>query len=779
MMMRHPATLCSWIVTAGCGLLAATALAAPGETEPTSKEVSAIAPSYGWNGLVISKVGEGISNLVAADIDGDGRGDLAVVHNGGSKIELLVLPKEGERPGDGKPLDEGMNRLTDESFYRRESVAVEERVYALLIRDFDRDGRAELAWTGDSGKLTVARRGDASYEPAQRLEIDKLSNSRTSLASGDVDGDSREDLVVLGIEDTYVFRQGEDGRFLESERLPNATRGADELVLRDVDGDGMLDLLYVSSGSEWPLRFRFGKGGGAFGPELRSRFAEVRQVAVGELDGKPGAEAVAVRQKSGRLALLRYGRTPGEGEALAPPRATPLPAIKDQEQREFVLADIDGDGTPELLVAEPSAAQVIVHRGLMGGTASAMRTASFVSVSKPRLGDLDGDGAPELVVAAPAEKAIGVSAIDPEDGPRFPRPLAVPGGWDLLALDVADVDADGKAEILVVAADGRGRDRKGRLATLDGEGTVEADFDLGTLKKDPNDLWLIDLDRDGRRDAVLFVPQDSPRILLAKAEGGFVELDAEQAPGLGILKGLDRAALAYGDVDGDGAAELVVPKTNFVRALFLGSDKKPVTVLQANLDETSAQAERVALLDLDADGVNELLVFEKSKSRLEVYGREGEGHARRAKVDLGGVSPVALGAADLDADGRQDALFFAPDSVAACRNGAETLGFDLVADLEIPLKRAYADHIALGDVNGDGVQDAVLTEATDNQLVFVAVRESALEYALRFRVFETRIFGAQRSGREPREVLVAECTGDDKPDVAVIVHDRVIVYPQE
>ena len=32
---------------------------------------------------------------------------------------------------------------------------------------------------------------------------------------------------------------------------------------------------------------------------------------------------------------------------------------------------------------------------------------------------------------------------------------------------------------------------------------------------------------------------------------------------------------------------------------------------------------------------------------------------------------------------------------------------------------------------------------------------------------------------EPREALVADVTGDKKNDLIVLVHDRILVYPQE
>ena len=51
---------------------------------------------------------------------------------------------------------------------------------------------------------------------------------------------------------------------------------------------------------------------------------------------------------------------------------------------------------------------------------------------------------------------------------------------------------------------------------------------------------------------------------------------------------------------------------------------------------------------------------------------------------------------------------------------------------------------------------------------------------LHFTVFDRNPYyrGRKGSGVEPREILVADLTNDNLQDVVILVHDRVIVYPQ-
>jgi hypothetical protein len=48
-------------------------------------------------------------------------------------------------------------------------------------------------------------------------------------------------------------------------------------------------------------------------------------------------------------------------------------------------------------------------------------------------------------------------------------------------------------------------------------------------------------------------------------------------------------------------------------------------------------------------------------------------------------------------------------------------------------------------------------------------------------VFEERTFRSRRGTDqgEPREALIIDLTGDGRNDLALVVHDRILVYPQE
>jgi hypothetical protein len=96
---------------------------------------------------------------------------------------------------------------------------------------------------------------------------------------------------------------------------------------------------------------------------------------------------------------------------------------------------------------------------------------------------------------------------------------------------------------------------------------------------------------------------------------------------------------------------------------------------------------------------------------------------------------------------------------------------------------AYAG-FAAGDLNSDGRPEIALVEYKGDHLEILALCDDWRPLAaMRFKVFEKKSYRRQRSASkaeaEPRELAIADVTGDGKEDLIAVIHDRIIVYPQD
>jgi hypothetical protein len=101
---------------------------------------------------------------------------------------------------------------------------------------------------------------------------------------------------------------------------------------------------------------------------------------------------------------------------------------------------------------------------------------------------------------------------------------------------------------------------------------------------------------------------------------------------------------------------------------------------------------------------------------------------------------------------------------------------------ETPIKDGFLHDVVSGDLNADGRRDLVFLETGKAYVDLVTFEKPhRLVAANRWQVFEERTFRQRRQIEvpEPREAIVVDVTGDGRADLVIVVHDRVIVYPQE
>ena len=749
--------------------------------------------SFGFAGPEIFPIDEQISLLHAADLDGDGLNDLIVANNLRSKINLLYnqTGKTNHAAAASPPRKLEINELPPDARFRIDSIPTDERMGALVVADLNGDGRPDLAFYGDAKDLEVIyNNGTNGWSEPKRWRIVDGQLNANALAAGDLNGDGRTDLVLLGDNGSFYFLpQLPDHTLGEPQKIPcSGTPKSVQIV--DVDGDGRNDLLLVDWDSPTPLRFRLQNTAGQLGPEIYFRAPPLRSFCADDLEGDGKNYIVTIARDSGRAEVSQFTRQPAEtlSGAFRRGQFQILPLNKTEvAQRGLLWADVNGDGRPDLLVAEPASGQLSVYLQSPDGSLAPPRTfPTLAGVSQLAAADWNGDGRPDIFLLSRDENAVGVAQFD-KNG-RLPFPTLIPLDGKPLVMAVGAlkpgakpslcviVDQDGRRLLVTRTADGKMRTQK--LGEKLGE----------NFKSNPTTLAIQDVNQDGRADLVALIPYEKIKVLLQKSNGHFEEEDVDPPGGA-----IEQPWLASADVDGDGKPELLLPQKNFVRAVVLeqeaktpGSTNQPDWVFRVK-DQINGAAGDSRIVGATAvrNGTNNvpaIFLLDAEHKQLTLCERDATGVWRVSRnvelpvADFAGLQSVALGGTNI-----QSVAFLGQNAVAWLPLAGDVWELTALDGYDTPIKDGYLNDVIAGDLNNAGRKDLVFLETAKNYLDLVVFdSHHKLVPANRWQVFEQHTFrGAANAVPEPREALVADVNGDKKNDLIVLVHNRILVYLQE
>lgn len=747
-----------------------------------------VSTDFGFTGPEIFPLEFDFGMMRAADVNGDGFQDLLAINNAESKITLLVN-RAGKKPGkEDRKVKRELNQLPPDSRFRLESVASEKRITAFEVGDFNGDGRVDLAYYGEPKEFIIHFHGEQGWLDIRRWPIRDAQLTQNALTKGDLNGDGKVDLALLGENRIHLLIQGDSG--LEEPRTLPFAEPVKAVQILDVDQDGRQDLLLVNWESVAPFRVRFQNEEGDLGAEIPLTHGPIRSYWAGNLDGDKVTDLVTIAQQSGRAELARFVQAAPNKQSAEHPRLQMLPLQhSEQSARGLVWADLNGDGRTDCLVAEPGSGQVSLYQQDAKGSMGTAQTFPCLSgVSDIQVADWDGKPGPEIFVLSPDERQIGITRLDARGALPFPVTLSGVGRPLVMTLGVFH---PGKPARLAVVLE---RDDQRYLGLYDSSGSVHEQKLDPKFRSTPGSLVSHDLDQDGRLDLLVLTPYAPLKILRQKEDGSFEEIDLEHPAG-----SVDRPWATSLDVDDDGLAEIVMAQNNFLRAMVLraqetsegkgvpawrlevkeqinGASSRSRLVSAASLPAASGNkkskgsAVRVFLLDAGNDLVSTVERGDKGVWRVV------ENHPLTVQ-GLQQVFPM-----NLASGGTPNALaFHGPHLVAWMPFSGPVWEIAEVSSFETPIEGGFLMDVVPGDLNGDGHQDLLFLETARNYIDLAVVQKGGqLVAADRWQVFEERTFRSRRNGNpEPREALIADFTGDGKNDLALVVHDRILLYPQD
>jgi hypothetical protein len=500
-----------------------------------------------------------------------------------------------------------------------------------------------------------------------------MLDSGLEAAVADYNGDGFADVVFnspLGWGgDTHLFLGEASGRVRAAGLLPwsGAVR---HLHTTDFNRDGHADLLATTS----TLASVFlGNGRGKFSL-ASSVFLEpdATDVAVVHLDTDGLPDVVALHGTGGAVTLLR-----GNGDGTLAPRG--LLSV-GRAPSAAATADLEGDGTMELLVAEADDNAVSVYAlpdklvreplvafacplarqpagsSLLPSVTPLAAVETGVGTSDVAMGDFDGDGRQDVALALP-EKGVRL-VLNPGEGAFTTRDVAP--HREARGITAGDFDGDGRTDLAgafrrLDAPPGTWYSPSVGLLWNDVAAPFERELALHGVEHVGSHL-AADFNHDGRMDFVAAFPGyclGSVVRFTNQGDGTFrgvwmVDHNPEpddSCPGVG-------APLA-GDFNGDGTLDLI----HTTLGINLNPTAADGSMLPGHGFERRFSSEALlGVTDADGDGRVDLVQKDPRSGGVVLYPGDGHGTLRAPFQCAPPVGDKTLALVDLDADGSSDVV---------------------------------------------------------------------------------------------------------------------------
>jgi hypothetical protein len=390
----------------------------------------------------------------------------------------------------------------------------------------------------------------------------------------------------------------------------------------------------------------------------------------------------------------------GNGSGISVSSFTPRQNLADASSpNKIVIADIDGDGKPDLIAGNISGDSIAIYRNI-STNGSPLTAASF---------------APPVYLATPS-------------GANSPYYVAV-----------ADVDGDGKLDIIASDYDANLVSIYRNIST---PGNINSnsfaprvDFATGS---DPTGVAVRDIDGDGRPDLLVANYGDGTVSILRNTGVAGSLTTNSFAPKVDIATGSGCISVAAGDIDGDGWPDVVASSVISSTVSLLRNISSPGSIAFApKIDFATANyPQYLTLVDLDGDGKLDVAVAGYLSQIFSVFRNTSiagslttNSLAPRIDYPLGGRDhTIAIG--DLDGDGKPDlAMVTELNSLLSIFRNVSTPGIFTNSSLAARVDISTGNNpwgVAVGDLDGDGRPDIVFGNQIDDT---ISIYQNATPFA--------------------------------------------------
>ncbi len=455
-------------------------------------------------------------------------------------------------------------------------------------------------------------------------------------------------------------------------------------------------------------------------------------VAIADIDGDGKSELIVANKTAGNVAVYRNTSTAGSISVSS--FAAPVAVTTGSNPFCVAVGDVDGDGKKDIVVTNQGSSTVSVFRNI--ATSGAITLGSFgarvdfvtgLTPFNVVLADLDGDGKPEMVVTNKDAATISVLRNTATAGvinsSSFAAKVDYAAPADVWGLAVGDVDGDAKVDVVVTGSTGN---TVAVYRNTSSTGVIDASTLAGfvgyTTATLPTSVAVSDVDGDGKSDLLVANnTSNSVSVLRNTSTTGVIDASSFAAK-VDFATGTAPRTIAVGDVNGDGKPDMVTANLSGNNASVLRNVSTSGSIVAGSFATavnygTANQPNGLAIGDVDNDGKPEIVTANVSGSLTVLRNNPIQPNTGVAAVCVGGNTTLnnATGGGTWSSANTFFATINTSGLVTGVSVGTVTLSYSLPGGVATTVVTVSAAPAA-GTITGTGVvcvgSNITLTNAT-------------------------------------------------------------------
>lgn len=747
--------------------------------------------------------------LATGDFDQDGKIDIITGNYGANTLSIF---KNNGIAG----------TITAASFTKLTDIPSGGNTYQIEVADLNDDGKLDLIMANyNSANFTIRQNISTPDNIQFRNQVNfSESTQPISVRAGDIDNDGKLDLVFTGysgaVNVAYRNVISVSGATITSASFTNRSTFAANvwphgLDLGDLDGDGRVDMIAANYNSSNISVYRNTGltntiGGSSFSTKVDlaapSNLA-YPQIADMDLDGFPDIVAPIYGSNQISVYRLNLSSTP-TATGMNPTSGSPLSivsiaglnlnSVNQVAFGGFSSTIITVLGSSGLLVRVPVNAQTgnVVVTNSQGVSSTVPGTFTVIPLLYPTITGIN-----------PLSATVG-DIID-LNGNNFSTLI----GNNLVYLGavVATVTAANTNQISVQVpnsadyglisylnrASGLGANYSIPLKnTFAGSGTIVGSSFANAVNftglANPYFSYHKDLNADGKPEIIVgSYGSNYLTIFINNSSGNTIT--GSSFTSFNILPGYSNILhVVAEDLDNDGLAELVIAdylgnRVAVMKNVYSGGALSASSFASPVFYNTGTRPYTVAVGDIDFDGFNDIVTANSSSNNVSVLKNnitpnQINANTFAAKVDFTvATSPIEIGVADLDNDGRLDIVTSNDNGIAvsvlkntATRGVINSSSFAPVVNYSTPY---FGYGLGIGDLNNDGKPE--ILAASRGSSIVMLFQNNTTSQTITGTSFSRTDLSVPLNGY--RNAKIADFDGDGKNDiVAPTAFSQVSVY---